>query len=279
MSFIHQKKVKRKLKTVLIIFLSLYVMLGSALYFFQERLLFLPTKLEQDYQYQFTYNFEELFFETESNSSINALHFKTENPKGIILYFHGNAGDLSRWGKITEYFVAKQYDVLVMDYRGYGKSRGKLSEDAFYNDAQYCYDYLLKHYKENEITLYGRSLGTGIASYLALENQPKQLILETPYYSIADVASRRFPVFPVESLLKYKFPTYKYLPNVKCPITIIHGTEDTVVPFASGRKLVGTNRKLIQFATIVGGNHNNLINFKKYHQAIESCLKTKKTSS
>ena len=162
---------------------------------------------------------------------------KRKNPKGVMLYFHGNAGDLSRWGTIAEYFVAKHYDVLVMDYRTYGKSTGKLSEQTFYDDAQFCYDYLLKSYSENEITIYGRSLGTGISTFLASKNKPKQLILETPYYSILDVAKQRFPIFPVSSLLKYKFPSHEFIKKVNCPITIFHGTEDAVVPYTSAEKL------------------------------------------
>jgi hypothetical protein len=248
-------------------------MIGSALYFFQEKMLFLPTTLEQDYQYQFDSSFEELFLNPEENVTINALHFKVEKPKGVILYFHGNAGDLSRWGKITEYFVENNYDVLVMDYRTYGKSIGPLSEDAFYDDAQFCYDFLLRQYSENEITVYGRSLGTGIASYLASKNQPKQVILETPYHSILDVAEYRFPMFPVKKLLKYNFPTFKYLAKAGCPITIIHGTDDNVVPYSSGKKLSELNINDLNFITVEGGNHNNLIDFKDYHNTIDNVLK------
>ena len=272
MSFTRQKKLKRRLKKFVIVLFGLYIMIGSALYFFQEKILFLPTTLEQDYQYKFDYPFEELFLKTEEEVTINALHFKVENPKGVILYFHGNAGDLSRWGKITEYFVEKQYDVLVMDYRTYGKSSGKLSEQALYNDAQYLYNYLLKQYVENEITLYGRSLGTGIASYLAANNNPKQLILETPYYSILDVAEHRFPMFPVKQLLKYYFPTFKYLSSVSCPITIIHGTDDSVVPYASAKKLSKLRLQNLDFITINGGTHNNLIEYDDYHKAIKAKL-------
>lgn len=248
-------------------------MIGSALYFFQEKILFLPTTLEQDYQYNFDYPFEELFLKTEDDASINALHFKTENSKGVILYFHGNAGDLSRWGKITEHFVEKNYDVLIIDYRTYGKSTGKLSEQAFYNDAQYCYDYLLRHYSENKITVYGRSLGTGIASYLASKNRPQQLILETPYYSILDVAEHRFPMFPVKQLLKYHFPTHQYLPKTDCAITIIHGTDDGIVPYSSGKKLLEIGLDNLNFITVDGGDHNNLIEFEAYHNTIETILK------
>jgi fermentation-respiration switch protein FrsA (DUF1100 family) len=247
-------------------------MIGSALYFFQEKILFLPTTLEHNYQYEFDFPFEELFLKTEENTIINALHFKVENPKGVILYFHGNAGDLSRWGNITEYFSKMNYDVLVMDYRTYGKSEGKLSEQAFYKDAQYCYGYLLKQYSEDEITLYGRSLGTGIASYLASKNKPNQLILETPYYSILDVAEHRFPMFPVKQLLKYHFPTFQYLPKVSCPITIIHGTDDSVVPYSSAKKLSELKLHNLDFITVEDGTHNNLIEFEEYHQTIKSKL-------
>ncbi|MBT8246109.1 MAG: alpha/beta hydrolase [Winogradskyella sp.] len=248
-------------------------MVGASLYFFQEKLLFLPTKLEQDYQFEFNYPFEELFFKTGDDALINALHFKAETPKGVILYFHGNAGDLSRWGKITEYFVGLNYDVLIIDYRTYGKSIGKLSEAAFYKDAQLCYDYLLKSYSVNDITLYGRSLGTGIASYLASNNKVKQLILETPYYSIEDVAKSRFPFFLVKRLLKYKFPTYKYLPNTNCEISIIHGRADNIVPYESGKKLLELDIPNLSFYTVENGNHNNLIEFEAYHQAIKTILK------
>ncbi len=269
MSFTVQRKLKRKLKKFVIVLFGLYVMIGSALYFFQEKILFLPTILEQDYQYESDFPFEELFLKTDDHATINALHFKVKNPKGVILYFHGNAGDLSRWGKVTEYFVAKQYDVLVMDYRTYG---GILSEQAFYKDAQYCYDYLLKQYSEDQITLYGRSLGTGIASYVASKNKPKQLVLETPYYSILDVAEHRFSMFPLEKLLKYHFPTFKYLPKTSCLVTILHGTDDSIVPYASGKKLLGLDIDNLNFITVDGGNHNNLIEFEDYHNTINDLL-------
>lgn len=265
---------KRKLKKVALVLLSLYVMISASLYFLQEKILFLPSVLEQDYQYQFNHHFEELNFETNDGAKLNAVHFKVENPKGVILYFHGNAGDLSRWGIVAEFFVKKQYDVLIMDYRTFGKSTGKLNEAVFYKDADLFYDYLLDDYNENSITLYGRSLGTGIATYLASKNSPKQLILETPYYSMVDVGKFRFPILPVKSLLKYKFPTYQFIKEVKCPITMFHGTDDSVVPYESARKLFNASPKLLTtFTTIEGGNHGNLINYRIFQEGIKSILK------
>ncbi len=191
-----------------------------------------------------------------------------------MLFFHGNAGDLSRWGTLAEYFVEKQYDVLVMDYRTYGKSKGKLSEEALYNDAQYCYDYLKDRYNENDITVYGRSLGTGISTYIASENNPKQLILETPYYSILEVAQSRFPLFPVKQLLKYKMLSYQFIKETDCPILMLHGTDDQVVPYESANKLFNASPKpQTKFVTIEGGSHGDLRTFDSYHHHIDNMLK------
>lgn len=246
-------------------------MILALLYVFQERLLFLPTALEQDFEYQFTYNFEELFLKTNDGAILNAIHFKVENPKGVILYFHGNADNLSRWGAIVEPFVERRYDVLIMDYRAYGKSIGKLSEASFYNDAKLFYNYLKQGYNEQVITLYGRSLGTAMATYLASKNKPKQLILETPYYSMTDVAQLKFPIFPVKQLLNYKFPSFEFIPNVNCPITIFHGTQDEVVPFSSAKKLVTVSPKLqTTFIAIEEGNHNNLMEYRAYQSEIDN---------
>lgn len=273
MSDTHQNRLKQKLKTTGLVLLSIYIMVCSLLYVLQEKMLFLPTVLEQDYVYEFEKPFEELFLTMNDGAIINAVHFKSGSPKGVILYFHGNSGDLSRWGSITEYFVDLDYDVLIMDYRTYGKSTGALSEQAFYDDAQYCYDYLKKRYPENEITLYGRSLGTGMATYLASKNNPKQLILETPYYSISDVAASRFPIFPVEKLLKYRFPSFQFVERVTYPITIFHGTEDMVVPLESAKKLFEVSPKTSSsFIIIEGGSHYDLINYESYRSKIKEIL-------
>ncbi len=249
-------------------------MLVSTLYFIQEKILFLPTVLEQGYRFQFNHSFEEINIKTEDSAILNAIHFKVDQPKGVILYFHGNAGNLSRWGTIAEFFVERGFDVLIMDYRTYGKSTGKLNEDVFYKDADLFYKYVKDRYNENDITLYGRSLGTAIATYLASKNKPKQLVLETPYYSMIDVGESRFPIFPVSKLLKYKFPTYQFIKSVRCPITMFHGTKDQIVPYASAKKLFELAPKpQAVFITIEGGFHNDLLNYDAYKNGVEMILK------
>lgn len=263
----------RKFKNGIILLIGLYIVIGSALYLFQEKLLFLPTQLEESYTFQFDLPFEELDFKPEEGVRLNALYFKSAQPKGVIFYSHGNAGDLSRWGEIASRFVKYNYDVLVWDYRSYGKSKGPRSEMAFYNDAEHIYDFLLTKYKPEEIVLYGRSLGTGISSYLASKRICQQLLLETPYYSIVDVAQYRFPIFPVEKLMTYKFPSYKYIPDVNVPVTIFHGTDDGVVPYKSAQKLAALKPYGIEFVTIKGGEHNNLVDFAGFHTALDKALK------
>ena len=121
----------------------------------------LPESLEETYEYQFEgANFEELNLLGSDMGSLNALWFKTESPKGMVLYFHGNAGNLSRWGNVHEVFTRAGYDVLIYDYRGYGKSTGDLDEKMFYDDAETVLSFAKQHFSEDEIIIYGRSLGS-----------------------------------------------------------------------------------------------------------------------
>jgi len=243
------------------------------LYFFQEKLIFLPNKLPANYAYSFGYPFEEITLTTGDGARLNALHFKNSDPLGVILYFHGNAGDLSRWGNVATYFVAMNYDVVIMDYRTYGKSTGNLNKEALLQDAQLFYDYTLERYDRGEIVLYGRSLGTGIASYLAGVNTTDLLILETPYYSLLDVAKERFPLLPVNRFLKYNFESYKYLKGYKNRVIMIHGDQDRVVPFQSGQKLYKSlDPEIAEFIRVDNGEHNNLSDFDAYQEAMKRVL-------
>lgn len=233
----------------------------------------MPVTLPQDYSYSFPTKFEELNLRTEDGANLNALHFKVKNPKGVILYFHGNAGELSRWGMVVQEFVAMQYDVLIMDFRTYGKSTGKLSEKALYSDAQLFYDFLLKDYPEDEIVVYGRSLGTTFATYVAAKNHPKQLILEAPFYSLDEVAGERFTIFPVSYFLRFHFPTFQYIKEVSSPILIFHGTEDMVINNKNSEKLsqLDTKGKLI-FISVPGGSHNNIGDAEVYRKTLDTIL-------
>ncbi len=263
----------RRLKKILFWLSFIYCVALLILYLFQENILFQPEKLPVDYTFQFDHEFKEFFLETNDHARLNGLHFLNKNPKGTILYFHGNKGSLKRWGEIALFFAKKNFDVIIMDYRGYGKSTGTLTEQKLYEDAQLFYNYMRDRYPENSIIIYGRSLGTGIALKMAANNTPNSIILETPYYSIKDMASRWMPDFLAELLISYKIPSHQYIQDVHCNITIYHGTDDGVVPYASGLKLFNivprSNKRMI---TIKNGSHNNLIDFEEYQKSIDKVL-------
>ncbi|HEY5688325.1 MAG TPA: alpha/beta fold hydrolase [Yeosuana sp.] len=268
------QKGKPKVKKVVIVVIGLYTIICGSLYFFQENIIFRPTVLSQDHIYKFSHPFQEIFLKADDGGIINAVLFKNESPKGVILYFHGNVGDLNRWGRITQYFANKNYDVLVMDYRTYGKSTGDLTETQLYNDAQMCYDYIKMNYNENSITVYGRSLGSAFATYVSSKNKPKQTILEAPFFSLEDVTQRRLFMFPAKYLLKFRFPNFEYVQNINNPLYIFHGTDDAVVPFESGKKLFNASSKInSEFILIPHGTHNNLNEYDSYKNQINELLK------
>ena len=263
----------RRLKTIFYWLVGFYAVLVLLLYLFQEKILFHPEVLPKDFVFEFDHVFEEIYLPSEDGAELHGIHFKNQDPKGVILYFHGNSGSLRRWGELTTFFVEKNYDVVIMDYRGYGKSTGTLTEQRLYDDAQLFYEYVLKQFSENEIIVYGRSLGTGIAIKVAADNEPEQLVLETPYYSIQEIAETKFPFIPTANILKYRIPSHEMIQDVRCAITIYHGTNDQVVPFTSGKRLFESiPNKNKKFIVVPGGSHNNLILYQEYLSTIDSAL-------
>ncbi len=254
-------------------FIGLYFLICILLYFFQTRLIFFPEKLPQDQALHFEGDFEERYFQVDDATTIHALHFYSENPKGVILYFHGNAGSLKDWGHVAPDFVKLGYDVLISDFRGYGKSTGEISEQGFYDDAQMLYDFLLTKYQSDKIIIYGRSLGTGVATDLASKNVAQQLILETPFMNFADLAQRKFKIFPVKLLLQYHFKSDKKVKNIKYPIHIFHGTHDELIPYQHAENLAKLLPNTSSFTTLENGNHNNLGMFEGYWKKIKELLK------
>ena len=263
-------------KFILYIIISIpAILVGVSLcfYFFQEHLIFHTERLSEKYKFSFENKFEEKTYKTDDGNTISALLFKAENSKGIVYYHHGNAGNLESWGLKANDFLDKGYDLLIYDYRGYGKSTGKIkSEKMLFADATLIYKELLYDYKERDIIVYGTSLGTGIAAFIAHENHPRKLILETPYFNFYRVAKFHYPYLPNSILLNYQFKTDKYLPKVKGEVHLVHGTEDETVPYRSSLLLeeLSDNIKLL---TIKDGSHNNLNTYDDYHDWLGEILK------
>jgi len=260
------------IKFLVILIVVVYVLVGLFLFLFQERLIFQPEPLDPEYVYEFQTEFDELNLEMEDGAMLNALHFKTVQPKGIIVYFHGNAGNLARWGEVVEPLTKYGYEVLIVDYRGYGKSTGKRSKQAMLSDAEIVYGVAANLWTQDRITVYGRSLGSSFACHVAANFQPGQVILESPFYSVADVANELAWMYPVDQILSFNFQNGKLANQISAPVTLIHGTDDRIVSISSGRKLAKA-LKQVNLHEIEGGGHNDLAAFKAYWDVMDKQLR------
>ncbi len=249
-----------------------YLLAMLVIYFIQERLIFKPEKLSADFEFSYDAPFRELFFDVEKGVRINGLHFFREKPAGLILYFHGNTRSIKGWAKYAKDFYRYNYDVVLVDYRGFGKSTGKRSEHAMLNDMQFIYNTLKEEYPENHLVLYGRSMGSGFATKLASDNHPRYLILDAPYYSFSKVVERFMPFMPVRFVLRFKLRSDRWIKKVHCPVYIIHGTRDLLIPIRNSIQLQELNPQHTTLIRIHGGGHNNLPDFPEYHNFLRNIL-------
>ncbi|RMA64490.1 alpha/beta hydrolase [Ulvibacter antarcticus] len=258
---------------VLIIVLIVYLAISILLYYLQEFFLFKPEKLPKDFQFLYENQVvEEYNIETRDGAIINGLHFKVEKPIGVVLYLKGNSKSIKGWGKFAVDFTRHRYDVIMVDYRGFGKSTGKRSQKAIKHDLQFIYKRITEKVSEKYIILYGRSLGSGFATKLASMNDPKMLILDAPYYSLTNVTGRYMPFMPLSVIMRYPMPTYKWLKYVNCPVRIIHGTQDKLIPFKSSVKLSQIRPKITRLYPIIGGGHKNMNTFEEYHKVLSEII-------
>lgn len=253
---------KKKLLPVLKIVLILYALIGIFFYAFQQKFLFQATPIASDSAYTFSTPFKEQYIPFDAVTKLDIIQFQSiDTPKGIVLYFHGNKDNIGHYAKFAPIFTNNRYETWMIDYPGYGKSTGELTEDGLYELALQLYKLARKKYAPNQIIIYGKSIGTGIATQLASIRDCKQLILETPYYSIPSMLHTYFWMYPLQQLLHYKLPTYAYLPKVTAPVTIFHGTADELIDYKNALQLKKFLKPSDQFITIEGGKHNNLNEF------------------
>jgi uncharacterized protein len=253
-----------------------YLVISVLLYYLQDFFLFKPEKLAEDFKFSYENQVvEEYNISTRDGATINGLHFKVEKPKGAVLYLKGNSKSIKGWGKFAVDFTRHNYDVIMVDYRGFGKSTGRINENAIKHDLQFIYNKIKERIDEKYIILYGRSLGSGFATKLASTNNPRMLILDAPYYSLVNVTKRYMPFMPLSVILKYPMPTYKWLKYVDCPVHIIHGTNDKLIPFNSSVKLSKIKPNSTRLWPIIDGGHKNLNNFESYHKILSEIINTK----
>lgn len=259
------------------VILAVILLIGLVIYFFQHRFFFQPERLPADFKFAYdNLKAEEKFVETEKGANISYLHFQVDDPKGIVIYLKGNTKSIKGWGKFAIDFTRLGYEVVMMDYRGFGKSTGKRTVDAMKRDSQFIYNIVKKEFPEDKIVVYGRSLGSGFAARLASKNNPRLLILTSPIYSLLRTIHRYLPFMPAKPFLRYNIPTFQYLKNVRCPIKIIHGTDDKLVPINTAIDLSEINPELTRLYVILRAGHINIHQYEEYHRVMEEIFEERK---
>lgn len=273
MSRVSQKQLTR----ILLAGVSIYLLVGLSLYLFQTRLIFQPTTLPAGHVFQFEDPFEEQTLYTPDSIALNSLLFKTVDPEGVVLYLHGNGGSLREWGQQARLFLEEGYDVFFLDYRGYGKSGGKIeNEEQFYSDIQLGYEHLREIYNEDQIVVLGYSIATAAAARIAAGNHPKKLILKAPYYDFRDLLKAHplgkiTRIYP-SALVQFEFPTCRYLEKCIVPVAIFHGEDDRIIPPSSSQKLLPFLKPGDQYLLLPEAGHNNISDHPMYREAIRDLL-------
>lgn len=262
------------LKIIAAIIILLYLSAALLLYFFQTRLIFYPGKLAKDYKFRTVPLREEIFFNTEDGETINGLFFPGEDKTRAILYFHGNAGDLSGWQFVAEDLLPSGLSVFIIDYRGYGKSTGSISEKGLYADAEAAYQFLIekKKLKPDSILVYGRSIGSGVAVDLASRKRCGGLILESSYSSLSTLANEKVPFFFPSFYLRAKFNNLDKIMQISAPIAFLHGANDTLILPAHAQILFEKFRGKKTFILVENGQHNDLHAFPAFKEFVNGTM-------
>lgn len=266
---------RKKLFRWLKVFLLLYGIIGIAIYYLQDKLLFHPVAVESKFRYNFSQPYTELNISYNRVTNLNIIQFKNtagDTAKGVVLYFHGNKENVAHYAPYAADFTARGYEVWMMDYPGFGKSTGKFTEENLYKYALVIYKLARSRWPSDHITIYGKSLGTAVAAQLASVRDCRRLILECPAYSLTSLAQRYAPIYPMGRMLHYKFPTNEYLPSVTAPITIFQGTDDGVVFYSNASRLKPLLKPTDAFIAIEGGGHNDLHEHAEFVEQLKQTL-------
>ena len=260
----------RTLVSILTIAISIYLVLALMLYLFQGRMVFLsnlpgralvasPNDVHLDY--------EDVSLTTSDNERLHGWYIPATNSRGVLLFFHGNAGNISHRLDSIKIFHDLGLDILIIDYRGYGRSTGETSEKGTYLDAQAAWDYLvnIRRIPANRIIVFGRSLGGAIGAWLGVQHTPAAVIIESSFSSGADMAHRRYPFLPTRLITRLQYPVADYAGQLNCPVLVVHSRHDEIIPFSMGQVIYATvkqNKKFLELR----GDHNNgfLISQREY---------------
>jgi uncharacterized protein len=249
----------------------LYAALLALVWWQQERLIFLPSRLPTDHRFDVGADVHETWVEVPGER-LHALHLRNAQPRGVVFYLHGNAGNLDSWFVNVDFYRRLNLDLYMLDYRGYGKSSGRIDSQAQLEaDVRAAWASIAPRYAGLRRVLFGRSLGSALAAGLAAEVQPELTVLVSPYESLAALAAEHYRWVP-QALLRYPLRTDEALLRVKSPLLLVHGANDEIIDAAHSERLlrVAPHAELV---LIDSAGHNDLQAFPAYLEALAARLR------
>jgi pimeloyl-ACP methyl ester carboxylesterase len=268
--------VKKIVGRILAVYALLFAIGCIALYFFGDKVVLHPLTLPKQHVFKFDIPFRETNLKIDEKQIYNLIQFHPTNDavvKGVVLYFHGNEKNVERYAPYAKLFTDNNWEVWMIDYPGFGKSTGKMTENELYEMSEQLYKMARARFEQQQIIIYGKSFGTGIASYLASVRDNRHLILETPYNSFKTLINDYLKVFPIGFASRYNFPINEYLKKVDDPITIFHGTKDEVIPYRNAAKLKKHLKPKDDFITLQNGKHNHLTDLDEMSDKLKFLLR------
>ena len=252
------------------------VLLG--LYAFQSRLVYFPNMPARGLgpgpdSSGLAYETVEII--TEDGIWLDAWYVPACEARGTVLFFHGNAGNISHRPDSLRVFNQLGLSTLIFDYRGYGRSEGKVSEQGIYRDAEAAWRHLTgeRGIPAAEIVLFGRSLGAAVAASVASQHRPGALIIESGFVSVPDMAAELYPWLPARWLARIGFSTGDFLKSVSCPVLVVHSRDDEVIPFGHGLRLFEIAREPKQLLELRGGHNDGfLVSGRRYLDGLDAFL-------
>ena len=248
---------------VVVLLVAVYAGLALLICIFQSRLVFYP-EIEREFTAtpgRIGLPYEDLHLETSDGISLHGWYIPAPQPRGTVLFMHGNAGNISHRLDSVKMFYRMGYSMLIFDYRGYGNSGGAPTEQGTYRDAETAWRYLTEqmHIPACRIVLFGESLGGAVASWLAARHKPAALVIASGFTSVPDLGQHIYPYFPIRLLARIRYDTREYLRSVTAPVLIAHSPQDEIIPFEHGQALFAAANPPKQFLELAGGHNDGFI--------------------
>ena len=257
--------------TAIFIVVAVYGSFCLYLFLMQGRMIFYPTEKLVASPADMDLAYESVSLTTSDRVKLHGWFIPAKEARGTVLFFHGNAGNISHRLDSLKIFHKLGLSTLIIDYRGYGRSEGSISEQGTYLDGEAAWNYLIeiKKIPSRKVIIFGRSLGAAIAAHIAARKKPGALIIESAFTSVDDMGASMYPYLPVRLLSRYEYDTKKTLPAVTCPVLIIHSPYDEIIPFENGLKLYEIAHQPKDMLRIRGGhNEGFLVSGKIYLEGI-----------